>query len=75
MVHSYLSLTPVGVGVGTSFVWAVDQTLPSGESLGTRDYAGVGVKPGLWTDFRTEFWTPLRMRIVATSSVRPYGVV
>ena len=34
MVRSYLSPTPVGVGVGTSLIWAVvDQTLPSGESL------------------------------------------
>ena len=29
----YLSPTPVGVGVETSLIWAVDQTLPSGESL------------------------------------------
>ena len=27
MVHSYLSSTPVRVGVGTSLIWAVDQTL------------------------------------------------
>ena len=39
MVRSYLSPTPVGVGVGTSLIWAVDQTLPFGESLATRDYA------------------------------------
>ena len=29
VVHSYLSPTPVGVGVGTSLIWAVDQTLSS----------------------------------------------
>ena len=27
VVHGYLSPTPVGVGVGTSLIWAVDQTL------------------------------------------------
>ena len=27
VVRSYLSPTPVGVGVGTSLIWAVDQTL------------------------------------------------
>ena len=27
VVRSYLSPTPVGVGVGTSLTWAVDQTL------------------------------------------------
>ena len=32
VVRSYLSPTPVGVGVGTSLIWAVDQTLLSGES-------------------------------------------
>ena len=29
VVRSYLSPTPVGVGVGTSLIWAVDQTLSS----------------------------------------------
>ena len=28
----------VGMGVGTSLIWAVDQTLPPCESLATRDY-------------------------------------
>ena len=32
VVRSYLSPTPVGVGVGTSLIWAVDQTLLPGES-------------------------------------------
>ena len=27
-----------GVGVGTSYIWAVDQTLHPGESLAMRDY-------------------------------------
>jgi len=27
VVRTYLSPTPVGVGVGTSLIWAVDQTL------------------------------------------------
>ena len=44
MVRGYLSPTPVGVGVGTSLIWAVDQTLPSGESLATRDYARLWVR-------------------------------
>ena len=38
VVRSYLSPTPVGVGVGTSLIWAVDQTLPSRANLATRDY-------------------------------------
>ena len=32
VVRSYMSPTPVGVGVGTSLIWAVDQTLLPGES-------------------------------------------
>ena len=32
VVRSYLSPTQVGVGVGTSLIWAVDQTLLLGES-------------------------------------------
>ena len=37
VVRSYLSPTPVGVGVGTSLIWAVDQTLSSLETLATGD--------------------------------------
>ena len=38
----HLSPTPVGVGVGTSLVWAVDQTLLRA-SLATQDWVGIKV--------------------------------
>ena len=54
MVRSYLSPTPVGVGVGTSFIWAVDQTLLSGESLATRDYSERGAETPEEREMRNE---------------------
>ena len=39
VLRSYLSPTPVGVGVGTSLIWAVDQTL---SSLRESGYARLG---------------------------------
>ena len=42
-----LSPTQVGVGVGTSLIWAVDRTLPPGESLATRDYLVPGGGEGV----------------------------
>ena len=42
VVRSYLSPTPVGVGVGTSLIWAVDQTLLPGESGYARLHLLVG---------------------------------
>ena len=33
-----MKASPVGMGVGTSLIWAADQTLPPCESLATRDY-------------------------------------
>ena len=43
VVCSYLSPTPFGVGVGTSLIWAVDQTVPPCESLASLKLAGGGV--------------------------------
>ena len=45
--QSTVSPTPVGVGTGTSLIWAVHQIFPPGESLAMRDYRftmGMAVK-------------------------------
>ena len=45
VVRSYLSPTPVGVGVGTSLIWAVDRTLlPARVWLRETRRAGASIK-------------------------------